>query len=145
MLRPNLDALPVAVIGGGPGGLAAAAHLLAHGLVVKLYEAGPAVGSNIRDWGHIRIFTPWRYCVDAAAGSLLASHGWQSPPADVLPTGHELVANYLEPLAATPELRTVIETNARVTAISRQGLDKVVSRERAAHPFVLRVNASGHI
>ncbi|MDR3494031.1 MAG: NAD(P)-binding domain-containing protein, partial [Ancalomicrobiaceae bacterium] len=145
MLRSNLDALPVAVIGGGPVGLAAAAHLLARGLAVKLYEAGPAVGGNIRDWGHVRIFTPRRYCVDAAAGSLLASHGWQSPPADVLPTGHELVANHLEPLAATPELRPVIETNARVTAISRQGLDKVVSRERSAHPFVLRVNASGHI
>ena len=37
---------------------------------------------------------------------------------------------YLEPLAATPELAAVIETNARVTAISRHGLDKVVSRER---------------
>ena len=68
---PTLQSLPVAVIGGGPVGLAAAAHLLARGLPVKLYEAGPAVGSNVRDWGHVRVFTPWRYCVDEAAIALL--------------------------------------------------------------------------
>ena len=35
-----LESLPVAVIGGGPVGLAAAAHLIARGLPVKVYEAG---------------------------------------------------------------------------------------------------------
>ena len=65
MDAPALEPLPVAVIGGGPVGLAAAAHLIARGLPVKVYEAGPAVGSNLRDWGHVRVFTPWRYCVDA--------------------------------------------------------------------------------
>ena len=49
-----LESLPVAVIGGGPVGLAAAAHLIARGLPAKVYEAGPQVGSNIRDWGHVR-------------------------------------------------------------------------------------------
>ena len=49
-----LESLPVAVIGGGPVGLAAAAHLIARGLPVKVYEAGSGVGSNIRDWGHVR-------------------------------------------------------------------------------------------
>ena len=43
---------------------------------------------------------------------------------------NRLVRAYLEPLAATPELAAVIETNARVTAISRQGVDKVVSHGR---------------
>ena len=51
MGRPAFESLPVAVIGGGPVGLAAAAHLMARGLPVKVYEAGPAVGSNVRDWG----------------------------------------------------------------------------------------------
>ncbi|TIW21641.1 MAG: FAD-dependent oxidoreductase, partial [Mesorhizobium sp.] len=55
--------LPVAVIGGGPVGLAAAVHLLEQGVPVKLYEAGTAVASNLRDWGHVRVFSPWRYCV----------------------------------------------------------------------------------
>ena len=75
MDTPALDSLAIAVIGGGPVGLAAAAHLIARGLPVKLYEAGPAVGSNVRDWGHVRVFTPWRYCVDQAATALLKRHG----------------------------------------------------------------------
>ena len=133
------ESLAVAVIGGGPVGLAAAAHLLARGVPVKVYEAGPAVGSNVRDWGHVRVFTPWRYCVDEAATTLLKLHGWRLPAPDDYPTGAELVSGYLEPLAATPELAAVIETNARVTAISRQGVDKVVSHGREIRPFVLTV------
>src|SRR5271166_5556679 len=127
MDTPALESLAIAVIGGGPVGLAAAAHLISRGLPIKVYEAGPAVGSNLRDWGHVRVFTPWRYCVDAAATALLARRGWSMPDADTCPTGAELVRAYLEPLAATPELAAVIETNARVTRISRNGLDKVVS------------------
>ena len=73
------QSLPIAVIGGGPVGLAAAAHLIARGLPVKIYEAGPAVGSNLRDWGHVRVFTPWRYCVDTATTALLARRGWRMP------------------------------------------------------------------
>ena len=135
------ESLAVAVIGGGPVGLAAAAHLLARGVPVKVYEAGPAVGSNVRDWGHVRVFTPWRYCVDEAATTLLKRHGWRLPAPDHYPTGAELVSGYLEPLAATPELAAVIETNARVTAISRQGVDKVVSHGREIRPFVLAVGS----
>ncbi|SMH26147.1 NAD(P)-binding domain-containing protein [Mesorhizobium australicum] len=135
-------ALPVAVIGGGPVGLAAAAHLRSRGLPVKVYEAGTSVGTNIRDWGHVRVFTPWRYCVDPAATKLLERQGWRLPSADVFPTGSDIVANYLEPLAATPELAEVVETGARVTAISRQGLDKVVNRGREQRPFVLLVKTA---
>ena len=141
MDKPTLQHLPVAVIGGGPVGLAAAAHLIARGLAVKVYEAGPAVGSNLLDWGHVRVFTPWRYCVDQAATALLNRYGWRLPAADHCPTGAELVGAYLEPLAVTPELATVIETNARVTAISRQGIDKVVSHGRETQPFVLAVTS----
>ena len=74
---------------------------------MKLYEAGPAVGANLRDWGHVRVFTPWRYCVDAAATALLERQGWRAPAAEAFPTGAELVAHYLEPLAQTPELAAV--------------------------------------
>jgi thioredoxin reductase len=133
------------VIGGGPVGLAAAAHLGARGLPVKVYEAGGAVGANLRDWGHVRVFTPWRYCVDTAATAILERQGWRLPPADAFPTGGELVSHYLEPLAATPELAAVIETSARVMAISRHGIDKVVSRAREARPFVLSVNTGADV
>lgn len=127
--------LPVAVIGGGPIGLVAAAQLHSRGLSVKVYEAGASVGTNIRDWGHVRVFTPWRYCVDPTATKLLERQGCRLPPADVFPTGSEIVANYLEPLSSTPELVKAIETGARVTAISRQGHDKVVSRGREERPL----------
>ncbi|MGE0280508.1 MAG: NAD(P)-binding protein [Rhizobiaceae bacterium] len=139
MQNKALEFLPVAIIGGGPVGLAATAHLVARGLPVKLYEAGSQVGANIRDWGHVRVFTPWRYCVDAASVALLGRQGWKMPPADTFPKGGDLVRDYLEPLAATPELGAVIETDARVTAISRLGIDKVVSRAREEQPFVLAV------
>ncbi len=140
-MEPTLQSLPVAVIGGGPVGLAAAAHLLARGLRVKVYEAGPKVGWNLRDWGHVRVFTPWRYCVDQASTALLKRRGWQTPNANAYPTGAELVSVYLEPLARTPELTAVIETSARVTAISRKGVDKVVSHGRETRPFVLAVTS----
>jgi thioredoxin reductase len=139
MSSPPEKSFPVAVIGGGPVGLAAAAHLAARGLPVKVYEAGASIAANVRDWGHVRVFTPWRYCVDAASVALLERQGWHRPPADAFPTGSELIENYLEPLAATPELAGVIETNARITAISRLGMDKVVSRGREHRPFVLLV------
>jgi thioredoxin reductase len=135
----KLEGLPVAVIGGGPVGLAAAAHLIARGLPVSLYEAGERVGANIGNWGHVRFFSPWRYSVDATARSLLAAHGIEVPDDDSLPTGGDLISRYLAPLAATREMAAVIQTGTRVTAISRQGMDKVVSRDREARPFVLSI------
>jgi thioredoxin reductase len=142
MTKQALESLPVAVLGGGPVGLAAAAHLVGRGVSVKLYEAGAAIGANLRDWGHVRVFTPWRYCVDAASVELLERQGWKLPPADAFPTGGEIVRDYLEPLAATPELAPVIETNACVTAISRLGIDKAVSHGREERPFVLAVKTA---
>jgi thioredoxin reductase len=137
-MSPRAD-LPVAVIGGGPVGLAAAAHLITRGLPVRLYESGAGVAANIREWGHVRLFSPWGFNTDAAATSLLRGHGWQSPPDDVLPTGDDLVAAYLEPLSQTPEMQQVIETGAKVRHVSRQGIDKVVTRGRGDHPFALTI------
>ena len=57
--------LPVVVVGGGPIGLAAAAHLITRGLPVRLYESGETVAVNVRDWGHVRLFSPWRLNIDA--------------------------------------------------------------------------------
>ncbi|AZO65534.1 MULTISPECIES: NAD(P)-binding domain-containing protein [unclassified Mesorhizobium] len=137
-MAPNSN-LPVAIIGGGPVGLAAAAQLVSRGLPVRVYEAGSAVGSNLLDWGHVRVFTPWRYCVDAVARKLLESHGWQMPEPEAFPTADEIVDQYLAPLAKLSELAPSIETNARVVAISRWGADKVLSRARETRPFMLLV------
>jgi hypothetical protein len=131
--------LPVAVIGAGPIGLAAATHLIERGLTVRVYEAGAQVGANIRQWGHVRVFTPWRYCVDDATSGLLKRHGWQMPNADSFPTGAEIISSFLEPLAAVPELASKIQTREKVVSISRWGTDKVVSKERSERPFMLVV------
>ena len=142
-MRPPNE-VPVAVIGAGPVGLAAAAHLVARDLPVRLYEAGGSVAANVRDWGHVRLFSPWGFNTDAASIALLRRHGWQAPPSDVLPTGDDLVAAYLEPLARTPELRDAIRTNSRIRHLARDGIDKVVTHGRARHPFALTVeNGSG--
>jgi hypothetical protein len=138
----SVNDLPVAIIGGGPVGLAAAAQLVSRGLPVKVYEAGSDVGSNLRDWGHVRVFTPWRYCVDAVARRLLESHGWQIPEPEAVPTADEIVDQYLAPLAKLSELAPSIETNARVVAISRWGADKVLSKAREARPFMLLVETA---
>ena len=133
---------PVAVIGGGPIGLAAAAHLVARGIPVRLYEAGQQVAANIREWGHVRLFSPWRYNINEAARVILLRNGWREPQAEYLPTGADLLADYLEPLAAAREMAAVIETDARVTAITRRGIDKVASKDREQHPFVLSVTSA---
>ncbi len=131
--------LPVAIIGAGPVGLAAAAHLLARGETPLVLEAGPAAGHAIRQWHHVRMFTPWRYCVDRQAAALLATRGWSPPPADHVPNGGELVTHYLEPLAAA--LAPYIRFNARVVAVTRLDIDKVRTAGRERLPFVLRVAA----
>ncbi len=115
--------LPVAIIGGGPVGLAAAAHLLAKGDAPVVFEAGATVGANMLAWGHVRVFSPWRYVVDEAASSLLAGTGWVRPNDEGYPTGREIVEQYLQPLADTPELRPLVRLNSRVLSVSREGMD----------------------
>jgi thioredoxin reductase len=139
----NLDSLPVAIIGGGPIGLAAAAHLAERNIPFQLYEAGETIGANLRDWGHCRIFTPWEFTTDPASRRLLARHGWQEPPSDALPTGDDIYRLYLKPLAKAPELAPHIETGAKVEAITRLGIDKVTSKGREARPFRLTIARGG--
>jgi hypothetical protein len=136
--------LPVVVIGAGPVGLAAAAHLTARGLIPLVLEAGPSVGAAMREWGHIRTFTPWQYIVDDTAEKLLAPTGWTRPESDTPPTGADIVARYLQPLASALGDRVV--TGAAVVAVSRDGLDKAHSLGRDDRPFVVRVrDADGHV
>src|SRR5205814_9406766 len=131
--------LPVAVIGAGPIGLAAAAHLILRGVPVRVFEQGPSVAFNLRSWAHVRLFSIWEQCLDEAAAALLKDTGWRGLPADILPTAGDLVKSYLEPLAATPEMAAVIETDAQVARITRQGLDRMTTRDRESRPFVITI------
>src|SRR3712207_3033138 len=143
MASVGTSGIPVVVIGAGPVGLAAAAHLLERGLEPLVLEAGDQVGAAVREWGHVRLFSPWEYDVDAAALRLLEAHGWESPDRDALPTGAELVDDYLTPLAATPELARHIRTGTRVLAVSRQGVDKTRTVGREGRPYVVRTMHEG--
>ncbi|NUS06850.1 MAG: FAD-dependent oxidoreductase [Nonomuraea sp.] len=129
--------LPVVVIGAGPVGLAAAAHLAARGHDFLVLEAGGEVAASVRQWGHVRVFSPWRYDIDSAARRLLEADGWSAPDPDWLPTGDELVDDYLAPLAKLFGDR--VRLDARVSAISRLGYDRVRTSGREAAPFLVRL------
>ncbi|MCU0498950.1 MAG: NAD(P)-binding domain-containing protein [Anaerolineae bacterium] len=125
--------LPVVVIGAGPVGLAAAAHLLERGMTPLVLEAGDQVGAFVREWAHVRMFSPWSMVVDAAATRLLSKHDWQMPIAEALPTGQELFDAYLQPLGVA--LSAYMRLNARVIAITRRDHDKLKDDGRSDAPF----------
>jgi thioredoxin reductase len=134
--------LPVAVIGAGPVGLAAAAHLIAKGEEPLVFEAGERVGANVLEWGHVRLFSPWEYVVDSASAALLEAQGWERPAGCGYPTGRDLVEKYLAPLAATPEIAPRLRLGVRVESVSRLGFDKMKTAGREGAPFLLRVRTA---
>jgi thioredoxin reductase len=135
----NQKNLPVAVIGAGPVGLAAAAELILRGERPLVLEVGQGPGASIRKWAHVSMFSPWEFNTSKAAVALLTASGWEPPKAEAIPTGADLIERYLEPLASLPALRPHIRYGVRVTGVSRRGHDKVRTEGRTEEPFVLRV------
>jgi hypothetical protein len=130
--------LPVAVVGAGPVGLAAAAQLISRGMTPIIFERGASVGASLLEWGHVRVFSPWQYNIDVAARALLEASGWDAPEETALPTGREIVEHYLRPLSELPLIAPHLRLRASVTAITRVGLDKVSNADRGKAPFELR-------
>lgn len=129
---------PVAIIGAGPVGLAAAARLVERGLHPVLFEKGDRVGAAMLEWGHVRVFSPWDYNVDEAARQLLAAEDMTVPSGTHLPTGAEIVGEYLEPLSRVPAIARGLRLGAEVTAITRLGHDLMSNDGRTNAPFVVR-------
>ncbi|QEY75055.1 FAD-dependent oxidoreductase [Pseudomonas denitrificans (nom. rej.)] len=138
----SLTDLPVVVIGAGPVGLAAAAHLLARDLNPLVIEAGNQAGASISQWGHVSMFSPWEYNVDKEAAKLLAATGWEAPRPDTYPTGRELLDRYLLPLAALPVIRERTRLNTRVLAVTKAGADVLKTKGRITSPFLVRISGS---
>ncbi|MEU5364036.1 NAD(P)-binding domain-containing protein [Streptomyces sp. NPDC005925] len=132
--------LPVVVIGAGPVGLAAAAHLAARGIELRVLETGPAAASAVREWSHVRLFSTWGELTDPAAEKLLAPTGWTAPDATRHPTGGAWAEQYLQPLADA--LGDRIRYNTRVTGVSRTGRDRTVDADRETQPFVLHLTTA---
>ena len=128
--------LPVVVIGAGPLGLAAAAHLLERGLEPVVLEAGDGPAAAVREWGHVRLFSSWPELVDKAAARLLEPSGWPAPQSGY-PTGAEWIDRYLGPLAVA--LGDRVRYGARVTGVSRKGRDRLVDAGREEQPFTVHV------
>lgn len=128
----------VAIIGAGPVGLAAAAHVMERGMTPIVLEAGPQAGHSVRQWQHVQLFSPWEYNVDKAAARLLDATGWNSPDPHAYPTGAELLERYLDPLATKTPLKDRILTSSKVTGVSRQGFDRVKSKGREQAQFEIR-------
>lgn len=135
----RLDGLPVAIIGAGPIGLAAAANLVERGIDFVVYESGADAGSSIQKWAHIKFFSPWRHLVDPASRRLLEATGWTAPEATGLPTGGEFVTALLEPLSKLDAIASRVRYGVTVDAVSREGMDRTRSAGRADTPFLLRI------
>ncbi len=145
---PGGDDPPVAVVGAGPVGLAAAAHLARRGQEAVVLEAGDGPGASVREWGHVRLFSPWELCVDPVAVEMLREAGWQPPDPEALPTGSDLVERYLEPLARLPAIRRMVRYGRRVTGVTRAGRDRLKGgsrSERTEDPFLVRYRAEGRL
>jgi thioredoxin reductase len=138
MNEMSIHAKSIAIIGAGPVGLAAAAHALERGLNPIVLEAGDRVGHAIRQWSHVRMFSPWIYNIDKAAQGLLSAQGWNAPDPAHYPTGAELVEHYLEPLATRTALKARVRTKSLVISVARAGVDKVKTVGREQAPFEIR-------
>lgn len=130
----------VAILGAGPVGLAAAAHVLERGMQPLILDQGDAVGHSVRAWGHVPMFSNWRFNIDAAAALRLEQAGWQAPDPEAYPTGSDLVDCYLEPLGRT--LAPWLRLDRRVVAVSREGIDKVKDAGRATAPFMIETEGA---
>lgn len=133
----GLNALPIVVIGAGPVGLAAAAHLRSRGLEFLVLEAGDSAGSAVREWSHIRLFSPWSELVDPAAAKLLADAGWEAPNPNLYPTGGDWATSYLQPLANA--LGDAVRYATTVTGVAKRGHDLTVDSGRDTEAFTVHI------
>ncbi|MEU1263331.1 NAD(P)-binding domain-containing protein [Streptomyces cellulosae] len=137
MNAPASTELPVVVIGAGPIGLAAAAHLLDEGIQPLVLETGHTAGAAVREWSHVRLFSTWGEVVDPTAEKLLAPTGWTKPDPSTYPSGGDWADRYLQPLADV--LGDRVRYDARVTGVSRAGRDRIVDADRESRPFAVHV------
>lgn len=132
----------IAIIGAGPVGLEAALHGLALGHRVTVYERG-RIGEHVRQWGHVRLFSPFGINRSELGVKTLRDAGVNVPSDDASLFGSEYASRYLEPLASTRPLAGAIREHTDVLRIGRDRLLKsdLIGGPREAHPFRLLVSS----
>ncbi|MEU1046906.1 NAD(P)-binding domain-containing protein [Streptomyces sp. NPDC005897] len=131
---------PVVIVGAGPVGLAAAAHLVERGIEPLVLEAGASAATAVREWAHVRLFSPWAEVTDPAAEKLLAPTGWTRPDGTTYPTGGDWAERYLQPLADA--LGDKVRYGVTVTGVARAGRDRIVDSGREEQPFTVHVETA---
>ena len=130
----------LAIVGAGPIGLEAALAAVDAGIPFTLYEAAAGVAGNVAAWAHVRLFTPWEMNVSERMRRHLQEGAAVVPAGSDCPTGGELLARLLQPVAELPAVRDRIRLGTRVVAIGREGLlkhEEIASAERARRRFRL--------
>jgi thioredoxin reductase len=137
----------IAILGAGPTGLEAALAAAEGGFPFTLYEAAPAVAGNVRSWAHVQLFTPWEMNVSPRMRRHLEAAGGEVPGGPECPTGRDLAARLLEPLAALPAIAPNLKLGTLVLSVGREGLlkhEEIATAERARRPFrLLLADGSG--
>ncbi len=112
----------IAIIGAGPIGLEAAIAAMDGGFEVEIFERGK-VADAVRQWGHVKMFSPFGMNSTARGRERLERSGASLPESNELLTGAEFRERYLLSLARSlpPD---VLHEDTAVLAIGRSGVLK---------------------
>ena len=111
------------IIGAGPMGLALAARLMKKDIPFLVLEKGSSPGNNMRQWGHVPLFTNWAESVDPLSMELLEERGVSFHLPDSLPRGAEFAKEYLGRIATIiPDHQ--IQCKAEVSSIQYNSSSK---------------------
>ncbi len=120
------DPASITVLGAGPIGLETALYARFLGHPVSVVERGGRIGANVRQWGHVRMFSPFGMNASPLGVAAIRTHDpeWKCPAADELLSGVDFCERYLAPLAETDLLADALSFSSEVIAIGRSHLLK---------------------
>lgn len=132
----NTRTYDLIIIGSGPAGLEMALAAAEAELDFLVLERGE-VADNIRSWGWVNLFTPWKMNVSAAGLNTL---GLKVSDSESAPSAAKFRALYLEPIAGSDKISKRLRLNTEVIAVGRHGeykSTKIGDSARAETPFVV--------
>lgn len=133
----------IVIIGAGPIGVAAALEFATLGHTVHIFDRG-LLAQNMRDWGHVRMFSPWKLNVSERGVARMKEMGIPLPDMETFPTGAYYVLNYLSHLVQHPNI--TLHEHSTVIAVGREGFlkgDGVMSPQRTLAKFRVLVGKKG--